>query len=400
MANVKTTLDTRRIKSDGTYNIIYRITHYKKVYTINSGASILEYYWDSDNSKVKTEYPNAKLLNLKLLKDYVNIEKIILMLDDDFTIEKLRNIIKGEAPNSSKSFKKFAQDLINKMLATNNTGNALVYKTATNRFLNFYGKDIMFDEIDYKLLEKFRHHLQLQGLKQNSISNYFRTIRAIFNKAIKHKIVDRSYYPFYDISIKSQRTANRTISREDIKRLKTLSLNHNTQCYKTLNYFMLSFYLRGMSFTDMAYLKRSNIINGRLHYTRRKTHKRYTIKLFTQAESIINNLHQIDDNYLLPVLTNDIIEDSIDAKRIIKQWIKTTNKYLNRLSLELQCEAKITSYSSRYAFANLAKQLGYSNELIAEALGHSYGNRTTAIYLDTFDTNKIDNMHYNIIGLD
>lgn len=400
MANVKTTLDTRRIKSDGTYNIIYRITHYKKVYTINSGASILEYYWDSDNSKVKTDYPNAKLLNLKLLKDYVNIERTILMLDDDFTIEKLRNIIKGEAPNSSKSFKKFAQDLINKMLATNNTGNALVYKTATNRFLNFYGKDIMFDEIDYKLLEKFRHHLQLQGLKQNSISNYFRTIRAIFNKAIKHKIVDRAYYPFYDISIKSQRTANRTISKEDIIRLNTLSLEPNSQCYKALKYFMLSFYLRGMSFTDMAYLKRSNIINGRLHYTRRKTHKCYTIKLFTQAESIINHLHQIDDIYLLPVLTNDIIEDSIDAKRIIKQWIKTTNKYLKRLSMELQCESSITTYSSRYAFANIAKQLGYSNELIAEALGHSYGNRTTAIYLDTFDTNKIDNMHYNIIGLD
>ena len=36
MAHVKLTLDMRREKADGTYNIIYRITHFKRVYTINS----------------------------------------------------------------------------------------------------------------------------------------------------------------------------------------------------------------------------------------------------------------------------------------------------------------------------------------------------------------------------
>ena len=101
MANVKTTLDTRRAKSDGTFNIIYRITHQKKVYTINSGTSILEQYWDYEHSELSKQHPNSKLINLKLLKDYFKIEKSILTLDDDFTIEKLRNIIKGEAPNEN-----------------------------------------------------------------------------------------------------------------------------------------------------------------------------------------------------------------------------------------------------------------------------------------------------------
>ena len=127
-----------------------------------------------------------------------------------------------------------------------------------------------------------------------------------------------------------------------------LPLKYNTQSYKALNYFLLSFYLRGISFTDMAYLKQSNIINGRIHYTRRKTHKHYSVKLFKQAKSIINNLHQLDDDYLLPVLPNGIIEDSLEAKKIIKQWIKTTNKYLKRLSLELHCETSITTYNKQY----------------------------------------------------
>ncbi|MCA0133396.1 Arm DNA-binding domain-containing protein [Winogradskyella alexanderae] len=78
MANVKTKLDRRRAKSDGTYNIIYRITNHKKVYTINSGISIFKYHWDSEHSKITTQHPNSKLLNLKLLKDYYTIEKAIL----------------------------------------------------------------------------------------------------------------------------------------------------------------------------------------------------------------------------------------------------------------------------------------------------------------------------------
>ena len=58
MASVKTTLDTRRIKSDGTYNIIYRITYQRKVYTINSGTSILKEYWDNQKAEVNSKHPN------------------------------------------------------------------------------------------------------------------------------------------------------------------------------------------------------------------------------------------------------------------------------------------------------------------------------------------------------
>ena len=116
MANVKTILDTRIKRSDGTYNIIYRITNYKKVHTINSGASIIEQYLDYEHSEIVKQRPNSKLINLKLLKGYFKIEKAILTMDDEFSIEQLRNIIKGEALNDSKSFKSFAQELIEQLI--------------------------------------------------------------------------------------------------------------------------------------------------------------------------------------------------------------------------------------------------------------------------------------------
>jgi integrase/recombinase XerD len=318
-------------------------------------------------------------------------------MDDEFSIEQLRNFVKGNASNSSKSFKSFAQELIKQMIDEGRTGNALVYQTAVNRLVTFCGDEISFEKIDYKLLTEFIHYLKVAGLKTNSISNYLRSIRAIYNKAIKHKLVDRVYYPFYDIIIKSQRTANRAISKADIKQLISLPLSEHSATKRALNYFMLSFYLRGINFTDMAYLKRSCIINGRIQYKRRKTHKLYSVRLFTPAKQIINTMHLKNNDYLLPILSNDVIEDSLQAKRIIKQWIKTTNKYLKRLGDEIDLEIALTTYSSRYGFANIAKKLGYSNEMIAESLGHEYGNKITNIYLDAFDTDKVDEMHKNVI---
>lgn len=400
MASIKTILDTRRAKSDGTFNVIFRITHFKKVYTINSGITLQECHWSARNNEVEKQHPNSKLLNIKLSKEYFKIEQALLLLDDEFTIEKLKKMLSGKPfDDPTDTFKVFADKVIKQMFEANRTGNALVYKTAVDRLINYCGNDVSFTEINYQLLDEFKHHLITSGLKLNSIANYFRSIRAIYNKAIKLKVVDRSYYPFYDITIKSEKTSKRAISKEELINVVHIPVDEQSTTWKSLNCFLLSFYLRGISFTDLAYLKDSNIVNGRIEYKRRKTHKYYSVKLFRQAEIIVKMFSTEGNTYLLPILTDDIIEDSLEAKKIISQWIKTTNKYLKRLSIKSGLTTPITTYTSRHSFATIAKRLGYSNELIAEALGHEYGNKITNIYLDTFDTEVLDNMHYNVMLL-
>ncbi|MGC6431243.1 MAG: phage integrase SAM-like domain-containing protein [Jejuia sp.] len=400
MANVKTALDTRRAKSDGTYNVIYRITHEKKIYTINSGVVIRKEFWEANKSEISKKHPNSRLLNLKILKSYYKIQEALLKLEDDFSINKLRaNLGYSTKADCNLTFKQFSDKIIAQMIEAKRTGNAIVYRTAVKRLIEYSGEHITFDDVDFKLLTQFEHKLKTDGLKRNSISNYFRSIRALYNLAIKHKLVDRSKYPFHDITIKSQRTASRAITKANIKKLNSLSLEVDSSPWKALQYFMLSFYLRGASFTDIAYLRQSNIINGRIEYKRRKTHKHYSIKLFPKAETIIKSLHNRNNKYLLPVLPNNIAEDSLEAKRIIQQWIETTNKHLKRFSGGIKTKVVITTYTSRYSFAQIAKHLGYSNELIAEALGHEYGNRVTNTYLDAFDTNTLDAMHCKVISM-
>jgi site-specific recombinase XerD len=401
MATLRTLLDKRRAKSDGSFNIIFRITHNRNNYSINSGVSALVYQWNNKKSEINKLHPNANLLNLKIIQQYFKIQKVILQLDDEFSMEKLRFMI-DDNPNKhlNVTIKSFANKLITQMIETNKIGNALVYQTAVNQFLvSIKNEQLLFSEIDFDLLEKFRYNLIKKGLKINSISNYIRTIRAIYNKAIKLKVVERSFYPFHEFSIKSEKTAKRAISKDDIIKMKQSKLVANSTAERLLNYFMLSFFLRGISFTDLAYLKHSNIIDGRVEYKRRKTHKNYSIKLFPLAETIINKMYVPGNDYLLPIIPIDVPEDSLRAKRIIQQCIKNTNKYLKRLSEEVGFGCPVTTYTSRHSFATIAKRLGYSNELIAEALGHDHGNKITNIYLDTFEEEVLDAMHQHVIEM-
>jgi integrase len=181
--------------------------------------------------------------------------------------------------------------------------------------------------------------------------------------------------------------------------MKQVNLDPNSAAEKSLKYFLLSFYLRGISFTDLVYLKQSNIIDGRVVYERRKTHKSYSIKLFPKAQVLFEQLYIDGSKYLLPILPNDALEDSITTKKIIRQFIKTTNKYLKRLSEIAEIGSPVTTYTSRHSLGTIAKRLGYSNELIAESLGHEYGNKITNIYLDTFDRDVLDAMHKQVIEM-
>lgn len=310
MVHVKTILDNRRQKTDGSYPIVFRITNYNKIYTITSGISIPANFWNQQSSEIDRSHPNAARLNLKLSKRFFEIQRAILEIENHFSIEELKALLDGKPKQAKEpiTFKSFTDKLIKEMHQVNKNGNALVYRTAVSKFLSYCNNpNIQFNEITYTLLEQFSHSLTVQGLKVNSISNYFRTLRAIYNKAIKQKVVDRSHYPFHDIKIKSERTLKRAVLRQDIAKLELLQFEKGTAEWQALNSFLLSFYLIGVSFTDLAYLTSKNIIDGRVVYRRRKTHKNYSIKLFPQAEAILNAFHQQGAKYLLPILPNHIL---------------------------------------------------------------------------------------------
>ena len=134
-------------------------------------------------------------------------------------------------------------------------------------------------------------------------------------------------------------------------------------------------------------------------YKRRKTHAELNIKLTALAESIVNHYKGLNEKYLLHILPKDTVEDGLQAKKVIFQWIKTNNKWLKRIATDCGIDAEITTYVTRHTWATTAKRLGYSNELIAESMGHQYGNKITNIYLDDFDQSLLDEVNEKVIAI-
>ena len=400
MVNLKTVLDIRRAKSDGTFNILFRLTNYKEVKYLSSGFSVHVGHWDPKNALVNKTHANANSLNTAILNQFFEIQKELVNLDVNYTFEILKRHLCSKPAELPKlvTFENFAERIILEMEKANRTGGAQVYKTAVNRLIDYCGNsNILFKEIDYSFLESFKSQLTEQGLAPNSVGNYLRSIRALYNKAIKAKIISREFYPFNDISIKTEKTAKRAIKADDLVKLYNYPKKPSSQEWHASNYFFLSFALRGISFTDLAYLKASNIKDGCIVYRRRKTKKLYNIKLHSVALSILNEYPNNGNGYLLPIFPKDMLEDGHQSKKITRQWIKTTNKYLNRIAESIGVIGNITTYVVRHSWATLAKKLGYANEMIAEGMGHEYGNKITNIYLDDFDSLLIDEMNDKII---
>jgi integrase/recombinase XerD len=399
-------LDERRIKKDGTYPLAVRVTHNRQTATFPVGLSVKKEHWDAQNATLKKTHPHFKRLHADIYHLYHKVQKTSedLMDEQRFTLKALKEKLRIQPvteiePMKPVTFNEYANKLVTILYANNKVGNAIIYQTAINRLLKFTNyAELTFEQINYRLLEDFRNALIADGVKPNTVSNYFRTLRAIYNKAIKEKHVSKDCYYFKDIDFKPERTAKRAITKDEIVKFNGYDVKPTSQEWKAKNYFMLSFCLIGISFTDLAYLKPTDIKFGRLRYKRRKTGKRYDIKLTTIALTILKTCQSEVGVFLLPILSDTIKEDSLQAKNIILQWIKTTNKYLKRISAALEI-GEVTTYVARHTWATLAKRMGYSNELIAEALGHEYGNRTTSIYLDSFEQEVIDSVNMNVLKI-
>lgn len=385
------------MKSDGTYPLKIRVTVNRKHKETALGIYLLKEDWDSERSRVKPTHVNAKLIALKISQTLTKVQEKTLtveVVDRVATAAEISNVVHN-ANSGSPTFHEFCQSEVSELHRVGKSGNADTYRTAANRLVKFGGKSIRFESIDFDFLTKFHNSLAEEGVSVNGIAAYMRAIRAIYNKAIKRRIVDKKYYPFDTFQIKTTKTASRSLPVSVIRKLKDLDLPRGSRLCQARDFFMLSFYLIGINFIDLLKVKQSSIQQGRVVFNRSKTHKLYSILLPEEAIAIFSR-YSNSGIFLLPVLHESYTDRTVKNKA--KHKLAIINKALKTLAAEVKYEGEITTYHARYSWANIAKSLGYSKDLIAEALGHSYGNAVTSIYLDAYDSELIDNANATVIA--
>ena len=396
MASVKILLKKIDTSKDGKLPIIIQILHERRKKIISLKHNIHPDFWDDDKGLPVSKYTNAPRLS-KLIRNKINdAEQIILDFENDgkpFTVDDIAyKLTEGE---KSDMFFLFTEKEILRLIRLGKTGNSKVYQHMLNAFKEFRDqKDVPLKNIDLKMLHEFQDYLIEKGNRINSISVHMRTLRAIYNKAIKLGAVKEDYYPFKKFSIKNEKTAKRALRKEDIDKIRSLDLGKDYELNKARDIFLFSFYNRGMSFIDIANLKVKDIKNGRINYARQKTGQKFSIQVTEQAKEIMEKYNDLanPESFIFPIIKSKENEylDYRNAMRLI-------NKKLKDIAGMADIELSLTTYVSRHSWATIAKRMGISTAIISEGLGHE-SEETTQIYLDSFDTDIIDDANAKIIG--
>jgi len=423
--SIKLSLDRRRPKADGSFPIILRLTHNGKSTSIKTGVSVPGIFWDEEASQVKSSYKcimNVKRLNNELQKKKAEALDKVLKLDEnqDGQFTTVGDVSKKLSSNrTSASFYEFAAKLIKELILTERIGTARSYtgvvsvlKTfnkgkpleknqggyhlkSKNKNLPHY--DLSFAEISYSFLTKLENYHLATGNEVNGLAVYMRTIRSIYNKAIKEGLVEQSLYPFNSYKIRTKPTQKRALEQDHLRQIINLDLTPEDPCFNARNYFVASYLMYGMNFADMAQLRKTDCVDGRVQYRRRKTSKLYDIKITDNLQEILSHYSEQapESAYVFPIIKRDTA--ILQARDV--QWArKAFNKNLKTIAEKCGIKQKLTSYVSRHSFATHAMLSEVPVTAISTMLGHS-SLKTTEIYLKSLPSNVLDDYNARVLKL-
>jgi site-specific recombinase XerD len=384
-----------KVNKEKQHPLIIQVIHHRKKRNISLGHYLSTTEWDPDaglaveKSKIREQKLYLQRLNITIERKKAEIKNVILELESrgkPFTVDNIVENFK-HATNPVSVFS-YMDTLIKRLEDTGKTGNSIFYKNTRNVFKKFReDKDLTFDELTYSLLISFQESLQQKGNKVNTIFTQMKTLRAIYNRAIKENIAREEYYPFKEYHLKDEKTSKRALSKTNIIAIKELDISGKPQLIMARDHFFFSFYTRGMSFVDVAHLKVENIVEDRLFYVRNKTNQKFSIKVTPQIFEIISKYNdlKVKDSYLFPIITDpkgDIYKQCLDV-------LGLTNRSLRKIGEMLKLPIPLTTYVSRHSWATIAKREGISTAVISEGLGHET-EHTTQIYLDSFENDVLD----------
>ncbi len=380
--------------------LYYQITHKQTIKQIKTGYKIYISEWNESYLTVKVPNDTSqRAFYLTNINDAVKFEKkrIEELLKSkeregvDCSIDDI--IADYEAKPKEVTLFGFAINIIKKQKEMGKIRTAETYISAINSFVAFSeGKDISLKSIDSDVLQQYEAYLKAKDASLNTISFYMRALRAIYNRAVEKGIIKQET-PFKRVYTRVNKTAKRAIPLKDITKIRALRLTHKPHLEFARDIFIFSFYTRGMSFIDIAYLRKQDVNNGNLTYRRRKTGQTLYIKWEECMAELASKYSNKNTEYLFPIITN---AEECPRKQYIKQFAKV-NASLKKIASIAGLHSNLTLYVARHSWASAARTKNVPISVISEGMGHD-SELTTQIYLASLDATLVDNANKLILS--
>ena len=395
MATVKTVLRKTKL-ADGSYPISLRISKDRQSKFFQTIFRAFPNEWNpmsgSFTSKNTNNIQNNRLL-LKFKDRALKILSDLEMEKSDFTLKDFENRFRIVSNPLQQNFFYFWDEIIGEMTYAGRTGNARVNKNSFNSLKKFNESTrLNFKEITPSFLYKYEAFLRSRGGSDGGIGVRMRAIRAIYNFAIERKIAKEQDYPFkvYKVSKLKGKNLKKALTMDEILRIRDMDLEENPSLVNSRNYFVFSFYTRGMNFTDMMKLEWKDTDQDKIYYTRSKTKGNFQIKIVLPVQEILSYYKKFSKGtkYVFPILLKNSLTPSQLENRKHKT-LQRYNKELKEIAKICEIDKTISSYVARHSFANCLKQKGVATDIISESMGHQ-NLAVTQAYLKEFDNSVLD----------
>lgn len=383
-------------------SIYYQIIHGRTVRQVRTKYRLFSYEWDASASAIKIlpSAPESRRSYLQSAAERIKWDKkrmkaVVAVLESKgkpYTADEIVERFKDNA--GVLSMFSFMQNVIVQLKRLNRIRTSETYAATLASYMKFReGKDILLCEMDSNSMMFYEAWLKGNGICPNTISFYMRILRAVYNRAVEMELTEQRY-PFKHVYTGIDKTVKRAVPLKMIKRIKELDLTLNPHLDYARDMFLFSFYTRGMSFIDMAYLKKSDLKNSILTYRRRKTGQQLTIKWEKCMEKIVVKYEGCSaTQYLLPIITRMDVNERTQYQNAISR----VNIALKTVARLVNLTMPLTMYCSRHSWASIAKSKNIPLSVISEGMGHD-SEETTRIYLASLDTSIVDEANTLIIN--
>lgn len=380
--------------------LMFQVIHDRKVRRIKSQFKIFKEEWDEAAGQIlltasdPSRCSQLQIIRLNVEWELRRLKKIIETFKRSGREWNLDEVIQKFNPHVNKEYSvfHFMQVQIQRKRQLGKIRSSETYQATLNSFMNFrQGVDLTFDMFDSELMELYEAELRNRGVVRNTSSFYLRILRTNYKLAVE-KGLTQDCRPFKRVYCGMDKTVKRCLSFSEIKKMKELDLSLKPALDFARDMFIFSFCTRGMSFVDMAYLKKSDLKNGYLIYRRKKTGQLLTIEWTRQMQALIDKYKGNPTQYLLPLIVR---EDGTERRQYQNQMMKI-NRGLKEIASLMHLSVPLSLYYSRHSWATIARGKSIPLSVISEGLGHD-SELTTQIYLDSIKSIEVDRANRKIL---
>ena len=328
--------------------LYYQVIHNRVVRQISTEYKLFVSEWDCHSETVvihhlSTEQErNNYLLSIgsRIKWDKDRLNKIIHTLSQSGTFVTDDIVMRFHENRQELSFSAYILQQIARLKRLGKIRTSETYTAALRSFSSFMNdSDVLFDQLNADLFAEYETYLKGRGNMPNTISFYMRILKAVYNRAVENGLTEQRHL-FKSVYTGVEKTVKRALVLNDIRRIKGLDLSLKPTLDYARDMFLFCFYTRGMSFIDMAYLRKKDLQNGTLSYRRRKTGQQLFIKWEKSMQEILDKYPINETEYLLPIIT----KRDEDYRKQYANGLHRVNHLLKKIGKQLELPMPLTMY--------------------------------------------------------